>query len=280
MKVLPFQIPKLLNHNLIVQIDRSTTFYDNLHQHNEIQISLIVSGTGKLLVGDSIHPFKDGDFFVIGANCPHLFKNQKTNIEVHMISIFFTEETFGENFFNLSDLEEVRPFFKNAKDGFLLQSKNNTVTKLMHQFNEASKMCRIILFLKLLAVLSNADKKSLTNFTYPKELSLLAGERMQVVFDYVLEHFHEEIKLNTISSLVFMTPNAFCRFFKQSTNKTFFQFLIELRLEHACQLLNTNKGLSIAEIAEQSGFTSISNFNRKFKTLKGVIPSHYMHIEM
>ena len=145
----------------------------------------------------------------------------------------------------------------------------------MCQFQENSKLSRVLLFLKLLALLCKTDKRLLTKFSYPRAISHLAGERMQVVFDYVLHHFHEEIKLSAVSGLVYMTPNAFCKFFKQNTNKTFFQFLIELRIEHSCQLLLTNKDLSIAEISEQSGFKSISNFNRKFKTYKGVIPSRY-----
>ena len=121
-----------------------------------------------------------------------------------------------------------------------------------------------------------ADKKTLTNFVSSKKMGSSQGERMQTIFDYVVTHFQNEINLDTVSSKVHMTPNAFCKFFKQHTNKTFFQFLIELRIEHACQLLNRGDDQnSILEISEQSGFSSISNFNRQFKKLKGVIPSRF-----
>lgn len=275
MKVQPFQVSKPLNENLIVQVDRAKAFYNNLHQHNEIQLSLIIKGSGKLLIGDSIHPFNDGDFFVIGANSPHVFKTEEAKDYVHMISLFFTKDTFGENFFQLSDLEEIHTFFVIAQDGFQLLSNQNQVAEIMFEFSQASKLSRVIFFLKLLALLCKSNRRSLTNFFYPKETGNLAGERMQMVFDYALHNFHREIKLNTISDLVYMTPNAFCKFFKQRTNKTFFQFLIELRIEHACQLLQKTNDLSIAEIAEQSGFKSISNFNRKFRSYKEVIPSYY-----
>ncbi len=275
MKVQPFQILKPLHENLIVQVDQSKAFYNQLHQHTEIQLSLIVEGTGKLLVGDSIHQFKDGDFFAIGSNSPHLFKSEKSQTRVHMISLFFTKKTFGIDFFELSDLEESQGFFEDVTDGFQIFSHKNEVSHLMGQFLKATKLSRVILFLKLLMLLKQTDKKPLTNFVYPKETGLLAGERLQVVFDYVLHHFQEEIKLDKISDLVHMTPNAFCKFFKQRTNKTFFQFLIELRIAHACQLLQKNDDVSIATIAERSGFKSISNFNRKFRSYKGLIPSQY-----
>lgn len=275
MKVRPFQILKPLDQNLIVQIDKSVGFYNHLHQHSEIQLSLIVKGNGKLIVGDSIHPFNNGDFFAIGPNSPHLFKTEKLEEQVHMISLFFTENTLGEGFFQLSDLKQLNPFFKTIAEGFRPTSSQTEITRLMNQFPKASKLSRILLFLQLLKLLCDIDKKPLTDFIYPKQTGILAGERLQVVFDYVLHNFHREIKLDVVANLVHMTPNAFCKFFKQRTNKTLFQFLIELRIEHASQLLRQNKDLSIAEIAERSGFNSISNFNRKFMGIKGAKPSKY-----
>ena len=276
MQVRPFQILKPLDENLIVQVDRSKGFYNHLHQHKEIQLSLIVKGNGKLLIGDSIHPFNNGDFFAIGANSPHLFKSEKLDEPVHMISLFFTKKTLGEDFFELSDLKEIRPFFEIITDGFRPLNKQHEIAQLMRQFSKVSKLSRILLFLQLLKLSCEADKKPLTDFIYPKQTGVLAGERLQVVFDYVLHNFQKEIKLEAIADLVHMTPNAFCRFFKQRTNKTLFQFLIELRIEHASQLLKQHKDLSIAAIAERSGFNSISNFNRKFMEIKGMKPSHYL----
>lgn len=275
MKVRPFQILKPLEENLIVQVDKSQGFYKHLHQHREMQLSLVVKGNGKLLVGDSIHPFNDGDFFAIGSNSPHLFKTEESNEQVHMISLFFTNETFGKDFFELSDLKEIKTFFEIIADGFRPLSGQNEIARLMNQFPKASKLSRIVLFLQLLKLSCDIEKKPLTDFIYPKQTGLLAGERLQVVFDHVLHNFQKEIKLDSIADLVHMTPNAFCRFFKQRTNKTLFQFLIELRIEHASQLLKQHQDLSIAEIAERSGFNTISNFNRKFMGIKGIKPSQY-----
>lgn len=275
MKVQPFQILKPLGENLIVQVDEAKAFYNQLHKHNEIQLSLIIKGNGKLVVGDSIHQFKKGDFFVIGANSPHLFKSDEAITKVKMITLFFTKTSFGKEFFDISELEEIAPFFENIQVGFQLLSSLNEVKGIMEQLPSASKFSRLMLFFELLQVLSKADKKPLADFIYPKEIGLIAGERMKVIFDFVFQNFQNEITLQRISSLIYMTPNAFCKFFKQRTNKTFFQFLIELRIEHASQLLQKNRDVSILEISEASGFKSISNFNRKFKYLKGTIPSEY-----
>ncbi|MET6990895.1 AraC family transcriptional regulator [Sediminicola arcticus] len=280
MKVYPFNIPKPINENLVLQIDEGIHFYDKLHQHEEIQLSLIVRGQGKLIVADSIHQFEAGDIFVIGRNCPHLFQdNGLEKNSCKMISLFFTKYTFGEEFFNNPELEEINQFFPNAESGFQLLTKKTNVAHLIYKISETDKFNRFLLFLKLLKKICHAKTKVLTKFVYPKTISLNEGQRMRTIFDYVIHNFQNEISLNTISSIAYMTPNAFCRFFKQRTNKTFFQFLIELRVEHACQLLLNQGDLSVTEVSDASGFNSISNFNRKFKVLKGTTPSEYKELK-
>lgn len=274
MKVLPFKIPKPLNQNLIVQVDETKTFYNQLHQHQELQLSLIIKGQGKLIIGDSIHQFLADDFFVIGSDCPHLFQSTKTNSGVKMISLFFNRDSFGEDFFDLSEVASLNRFFDIANNGFRVLSDKGKVHDLMLRFPKQNKLNRFITLLKLINTLCHTEREVLTSFVYPKKIGARDGQRLQVIFDFVINNFHEEIDLKTVAELSFMTPNAFCRFFKKRTHKTFFQFLIELRLEHACQLLKDTE-LPIAEIAEKSGFNSISNFNRQFRAQKGCSPSQF-----
>ncbi len=276
MRVLPFQIPKPLHENLIVQEDRVAMFYGQLHQHQELQLSLIVRGKGKLIVGDSVHPFETGDFFAIAPHSPHLFSNEPSPDGVHMVSLFFTEKTFGAGFFELPDLEEVYPFFKMAQEGFRLIGNKKAIEELMTRILVSDKLERLMNFLLLLKKIGPSEKQALTQFLYPKVISTTEGKRMQLIFDYTIKNFQHDITLQKAAGLVHMTPNAFCRFFKQRTNKTYFQFLIELRIEHACQLLlKDEKNMSVLEISERSGFSSISNFNRQFRKLKGMVPSRY-----
>ena len=71
-----------------------------------------------------------------------------------------------------------------------------------------------------------------------------------------------------------MSASAFGHFFKKSTNKSFTQFVVDLRLGHSIWLMqNSNK--SISEIAFESGFNNIANFNRLFKKNKFVSPKQY-----
>ena len=101
------------------------------------------------------------------------------------------------------------------------------------------------------------------------------GKRMSDIFKYTMDNFHKEITLSEVSDIANMTPNAFCRYFKQRTTKTFVNFLIDIRIGNACKLLTKNNDLSITEISYKSGFNNLANFNRKFKSVKGVTPSDY-----
>ena len=77
MKVLPFTIPKPEPSGLIYQEDHEWLFYDQLHQHEELQISYIVKGSGTLIVSEAIGSYSEGDVFVIGGNVPHVFKSEQ-----------------------------------------------------------------------------------------------------------------------------------------------------------------------------------------------------------
>ncbi|WP_431123803.1 AraC family transcriptional regulator [Flagellimonas flava] len=275
MKVYSFKIPKKPGENIIVQKDQGLEFYDKLHQHEEIQISLIVQGNGKLIVGDSVHSFTSGDCFVVGSHIPHLFKSDQSTQHVQMISIFFSLDSFGDSFFELREMEELQTFFSYAETGYKLQSQRDEVALAIKGIHTKGHFARFMALLKLLKTISSSQGQRLSRFVHSKEISHDHGERLRVVFDFVMRNFNQKVDLETVSRLAHMTPNAFCRFFKQRTNKTFFKFLSEIRIEHVCQLLNQNKDLSIVEAALASGFNSISNFNKTFKDIKGINPTKY-----
>ena len=77
------------------------------HQHEEIQVSYIAEGEGTLVVGDTVNHYKKGDVLVIGSKLPHVFKSEvNTNKKSLMLSLFFTESSFGKHFFKLEELSQ------------------------------------------------------------------------------------------------------------------------------------------------------------------------------
>lgn len=277
MKVLPFKIPKPEKEALIYQEDIGEVFYDQLHQHEEIQISYIVRGSGTLIVGDSINDYKENDVLVIGENIPHVFRSDiNAAPESEMLTLFFTKTSFGKDFFNLTDMNIVEDFFKESEYGMKIVSKKNKIIAQFNKLKNQNKLQRISSLFYIINHILHAEKTPLSSFVYRKKYTDDEGKRMSAVFEHAIEFFHEAITLEEVAEKANMSKNAFCRYFKKRTNKTFFQFLIEVRIENACKLLsNNNKDLTISSISEMCGFQDIANFNRKFKELKGISPSQY-----
>lgn len=275
-KVLPFKIPKPKNEVLVYQIDSETAFYDQLHQHGEIQISYIAKGEGALVVGDSINEFHKDDILVIGGFVPHAFKSDVAASPIsEMYSLFFDFESFGKEFFTIPDLSLTKDFFNKSEFGMRILSNKNLI---IHEFNKLPKQNKVEHIATLLMIISHISKSKtvpLSSFVYRKSFSDDEGKRMNNVYKYAMEKYHQPITLEEVSNIANMSRNAFCRYFKKHTNKTFFKFLIEIRVENACKLILNQPEYSISLIADQCGFNNIANFNRKFKELKGCSPTQY-----
>ena len=270
MKVLPFTIPKPNNDALIFQEDKEYVFYNLLHQHAEIQLSYIADGSGTLIVGDAINSYGPGDILVIDAHLPHVFKSEPAKKQSLMLSLFFTKESFGTHFFSLGEMQSLENFFRKARQGFKVSQHN--LHSQFHQLKYQSSLERFINFLTILEQLSNVDSTTLSSFV-SKPYTDLEGQRMSAITEYTIRHFNEDITLKKIASVANLSPNAFCKYFKKRTNKSYFSFLNELKIARACQLLRSSPDLSIVNIAEMAGFNNLSNFNRQFKRLKNTTPS-------
>jgi AraC-like DNA-binding protein len=156
-----------------------------------------------------------------------------------------------------------------------MTSKQNAIKELFFNLEKTSKLNRFLILFQLLKIISTANYKSLSSFVYDKKFTDNEGSRMRNVFEYTMNHFKSQITLETIAEVANMTKNAFCKYFKKRTNKSYFTFLNELRIEQACKLLVSNKESTILEIAELSGYNNLSNFNRQFQIIKQQSPSEY-----
>ncbi|MDF1518745.1 MAG: AraC family transcriptional regulator, partial [Lutibacter sp.] len=159
--------------------------------------------------------------------------------------------------------------------GFEVLSNKPELFLLLTKINSYSKYKQFTAFLDILSLISEAEKETLSSLINLKKYDGDEGKRMSDIFQYTMNNFHKEVTLDNVADIANMTPNAFCRYFKQRTNKTFVNFLIDIRIGNACKLLTKNNDLNITEISYKSGFNNLANFNRKFKSIKGVTPSDY-----
>ena len=99
-------------------------------------------------------------------------------------------------------------------------------------------------------------------------------ETIATVKAYAERHLHEDISLVKLADLVDLNPTYLSRFFKQHTGLTLSDFIQEMRLERAKQLL-ADPSVRVQDIAVALGYGSASNFGRSFKKLMGQTPQEY-----
>ena len=101
-----------------------------------------------------------------------------------------------------------------------------------------------------------------------------SSQKINKVYHYTIDHFREPISLAQVAALTNHSPAAFCRYFKTRTRKSYFQYLTEVRIAYACQLLMEGN-LDVAEVCFASGFNNLSNFHKQFKKIVKFTPSEY-----
>ena len=80
--------------------------------------------------------------------------------------------------------------------------------------------------------------------------------------------------IEQLADLCHFSPTHFMNFFKKHLGVSCMEYVIQFRLRKAAELLQ-HSTLPILEIATQSGFNNLSNFNRQFKKYYQITPSQY-----
>ncbi len=249
-----------------------------LHHHPEYELLLILRGSGKRFVGDNISEFSSGDLCLFGPDLPHTYNNKHLaeNRDIHQIVIQFNEDFLGKDFFDKAPFKLIRALLDQSVRGYTFTG--HTLVKVTSMIRSLLRLDETEVIIQLLAILDVLSKSSefelLSSRGFTSKLDHVESERMGKVFDYILKNFSEEITLNEIASIACLSPEAFCRYFKKYTRKTFSEFLIEIRIGHACKLLQQHT-LDVNQVSIQSGFNNISYFNRKFKSMTQKTPVEY-----
>ncbi len=256
-------------------------FYNQLHYHPEIELTLIIRGTGARFIGDNVDTFKKDDLILIGSNLPHLFKNDakyyKSNstLQAESVTIHFNPAIFGTAFLKIPENSAINTLLENAAFGLSIHNETKEKTKkLMNDIALAGKSERIILLMQLLNVIANGtDNIPIAKFK-TKRINKSDEIRLNKIYQYTLNNFTREITLKEIAAIIYMVPHSFCRYFRLRTKKRYSEFLLEVRVNQACKLL-LETDFSIAVVCWESGFKNFSNFNRHFKAIMGQSPLEY-----
>jgi len=249
------------------------------HFHPEIELTWIVESRGRRFVGDSIASFQEGELVLLGKDLPHFWQNdgpQRRGTCAHSIVVQFRPDFLGEAVRECKEFQMIQRLLKRAARGLQFSRKRSAeVCARLRALTSLKGMPALICLLDCLDRLaSDHNAKPLASIGYAPDLDRRKEQRLAKVIEFATRHYRESISLPQLADAAGMSPAAFSRYFKRTTGRAPSDFLNDLRVEQACCLLRETTR-TVADIAAQTGYATLTNFNRRFRERTGMTPSAY-----
>ena len=245
-------------------------------------------GSGKQFVGEGVSDYKAGDMALIGSNVPHLHlchtkldATSASNPEEKASAgeaIQFRPDIFPGQMEGIPDYHLIHDLLQKSQYGIRFYDEGlfDEMLEMVREFDSSGYTSRIVCLLRMLEKLHDCQHFRLLSDTAYNQANLIPDvkEPVNKVYAYLYNHFKEKVTLGEIAEFVNQNPAALCRYFKQRTDRSIFQCLAEIRIEHACKLLTYSK-MNVSQIAYESGYNSVTHFVAQFEKITKRTPSEY-----
>lgn len=269
------KLPLSENTSFVARTQRTPHFEVPWHQHIEYEIILMTEGQGTSYVGNYVGNYSVGDIYFLGSNLPHTFQKSNEEMVASAVVVQFTEDFWGKDFIQLPECRQLKKLFETSLKGLrILDSCKLKLRPMIQQLEHATGFQRILQLCNCLMVLTEKNSYEKLSTQDILQFNPKQKERIDAIFQYTIQYFQESFSVADVAKNVNMSVPAFCSYFKKCTKKTYIDFLNEVRIGHACkQLMDTQ--MTVAEIAYESGYNTLVNFNKQFLKLKNSTPSTY-----
>lgn len=274
MKTLIQKLPLAKDSSFIAQTYETPYFETPYHQHNEYELMIIKKGHGTAFIGNYIGEYQEGDVYLHGNNLGHWFRKKEDNMIGASMVVQFNEDFLGKGFFDVPEMKEVRHVLDESSRSICCKGKlRKSIGKQLIKMEFLDGFEKVISLLNMLREISLSNEYEFvsgTAITYSDKDQVLINQ----VFEYCMNNFKQKITLQEMADLTNKSVSAFCHYFKKVTKTNFINFLTQIRISHACELLKSTN-MSITEICFESGFNNWANFSKHFKDHCKTSPSKY-----
>ncbi len=252
------------------------------HFHKLCELTWIEKSYGKLIIGDYVGNFAEGELILASPELPHLWKcdalyyKKKKNLHTKAVGLYFPLEFINRVTDDAGSISLYNDLMHRAERGlrFHGETRLKTIEKIK-EIAQCGGLVQLGIFLQVVDMLTKSKEyTALASIGYKSSTNENDMERFNDVYQFLLKNFSRDIMLEEVSRICNMTPNAFCRYFKQKTQKTFTRFLNEIRIGHARKLLQ-NENYSIKDICFECGYNNPVNFFSFFKQITGQTPNGF-----
>ncbi len=269
-------LPEARHNGLHARSFRKSCVDFHFHFHLELELVHVIKGRGVRYVGRSVEPFSAGDFCLIGSNLPHAFGSHPSDRQgAEWIVGHFLPEKWGVPFWDLPETRRIKKLFSQGQRGIWFDAREaRTCLRLFRHLEQIPMGAqRLAAWLEILDRLTSLRSRRFLNPAPCLSDELIDG-RLKRILAWIDENASGEITQAQAAREVRMSPQAFSRYFRRRTGKVFHRYVAEVRIARGCsELLHSDRRVS--EIAFQSGFNNLSNFNRRFREITGRTPLQY-----
>ncbi len=260
---------------------RNAEWSKGLSIHEAFEMVYIKSGEGRFEIGGQVETVGSNDIVIIK---PHQHHKLEVTADggCDFIVLYFKfmnqsnlamSETSLDDFINFVSGRDSGAFIKlkvSQKNDIIILLNRILREKASDQFG--NELLEYLMLMELFVLISRALKAEWENSI--KNKSPKIKELMQSAIQYVHNNYEREISITDIAKYVFLSPSYFTRAFKEDTGMSPMQYLLNIRIKRACELL-LETDLKIGEIAHSVGFSNQQRFNDMFKKQTNMTPMQY-----
>jgi AraC-like DNA-binding protein len=270
------------NVTFITRYYKQDHFTSPRHYHMEYEIAYIEQSEGKLYVGNNIVDFKPGSLFIFAPKLVHCFKNIKNQTnkkkKAKATIILFKKEFLGVSFLERKETVLLNKLLANSEAGIQIFNPSKELVALIKQLSFNQGLKSILDLLSILDYLSKSTEHKLLSTKWVKKYYYRLNDGLiNKLFKHIEVNFASELVFKEALEMSGMGTTSFSRYFKNKTEKTFTQYVNEIRIANAQKLL-INSDLKISYICFKCGFNNLTYFNRIFKKLNNITPREFRNL--
>jgi AraC-like DNA-binding protein len=248
------------------------------HYHDEYELHLITATSGKAFVGDWIGQFQPGHLVLTGPRLPHNWVTMdlpEGGVPERDLVIQFPHDPIANSSQLIPELRSILPLLERAKHGIEFFDLYPQSVQHWRKVKASHGLARFAAFCEFLALLAEAkDYRLLSNAQIQSVDNDAQLDQINAIVSRITDNIGSPLSVAELALELDMNESRFSRFFRRATGNTFTDFVNQIRVNRACQLL-MDSDRPITSIAFEVGFNNIANFNRRFLDIKGMTPRDY-----
>ena len=274
---IPYELPETENHSFFF-IDQHIDYRleAKLHSHEAWELYYVVKGRGTRMAGDTLLPFSEGDVALLPPSMHHYWKYSPDSADddgcIRYLMVAFSPDLVQRCIDTFPELRNRLAGISFPADALTFGTESSRIIRRsLSAMNRMDELGRLSEMLRLLPFLFTT-----TDYTFAGKAMRIERNvrRMQQISTYVMAHYAHPISLTDIATEVGMNRSAFCTYFKRNKGMTFSRFVMQYRLNTACELLKRSHK-SVSEICYLVGFNDLPYFVRLFTAEMGMSPTKY-----